>query len=161
MPLGNVKLVEGAFTEKQDDMASRLTGMKVANEKLVRALYAEHAGPLLRFASRLMSGDRRRAEDIVQETLLRAWLHPDALADRPARPWLFAVARNLAVDWFRAGKARPPEVGDKWVRFVQTAGGRTGLPAPRRVRHPPFVQWRAPLAWTTLHSSGSPSRSQR
>ena len=45
---------------------------------------------------------------------------------------------------------REPEVGDTWARFVQTAGGRTGVPAPRRVRRPPFVQWRAPLAWTTL-----------
>lgn len=34
--------------------------------------------------------------------------------------------------------------------FVQTCGGRTGLPAPRRVRRKPFVQWDAPLAWTTL-----------
>jgi hypothetical protein len=36
------------------------------------------------------------------------------------------------------------------VRFVQTCGGRTGLPAPRRVRHRPFIQWQAPLVWTTL-----------
>lgn len=37
-----------------------------------------------------------------------------------------------------------------WVRFVQTNGGRTGVPAPRRVRRKPFVQWQAPLVWTTL-----------
>jgi hypothetical protein len=43
-----------------------------------------------------------------------------------------------------------PEYGDGWVRFTQTAGGRTGMPAPRRVRRAPFVQWQAPLAWTTL-----------
>lgn len=43
-----------------------------------------------------------------------------------------------------------PEVASTSVRFVQTAGGRTALPAPRRVRHPPFVQVDAPLAWTTL-----------
>ncbi len=43
-----------------------------------------------------------------------------------------------------------PEVGDGWVRFTQTCGGRTGVPAPRRVNHPPFVQFRAPLAWSTL-----------
>jgi hypothetical protein len=45
---------------------------------------------------------------------------------------------------------REPERGDGWVRFVQTVGGRTGLPAPRRVRRKPFVQWQAPLVWTTL-----------
>ncbi len=43
-----------------------------------------------------------------------------------------------------------PEVGDGWVKFVQTTGGRTGLPAPRRVRRRPYVQWQAPLVWTTL-----------
>ena len=43
-----------------------------------------------------------------------------------------------------------PEVGDGWVRFRQTAGGRTGLPAPRRVSKPPFVQYHAPVAWSTL-----------
>jgi hypothetical protein len=51
-----------------------------------------------------------------------------------------------------------PEVGDGWVRFRQTAGGRTGVPAPRRVAKPPFVQYHAPTAWSTLsltiHSDG-------
>ena len=45
---------------------------------------------------------------------------------------------------------RQPEIRDGAVRFVQTAGGRTGLPAPRRVRRPPYLQIAAPLAWTTL-----------
>jgi RNA polymerase sigma-70 factor, ECF subfamily len=83
-----------------------------SDEDLMRALYSEHAGPLLRYAMHLMSGDRQRAEDIVQETLLRAWQHPEAIADRPARPWLFAVARNLAIDAYRAKRARPHEVGE-------------------------------------------------
>jgi hypothetical protein len=43
-----------------------------------------------------------------------------------------------------------PELADGFVRFVQTTGGRTGLPAPRRVKHPPFVQFKAPTVWTTL-----------
>lgn len=45
---------------------------------------------------------------------------------------------------------RTPVRKDDSARFVQTAGGRTGLPAPRRVRRKPFVQWQAPLVWTTL-----------
>lgn len=53
---------------------------------------------------------------------------------------------------------QPPEVGDGWVRFQQTAGGRTGVPAPRRVSEPPYVQYHAPTAWSTLaltiHSNG-------
>jgi hypothetical protein len=52
-----------------------------------------------------------------------------------------------------------PEYGDGWVRFTQTVGGRTGVPAPRRVNHPPFVQFRAPIVWTTvsltIHADGS------
>jgi len=52
-----------------------------------------------------------------------------------------------------------PMHGDGWVRFAQTAGGRTGVPAPRRVRRRPFVQWQAPLVWTTLsltiHADGT------
>ena len=43
-----------------------------------------------------------------------------------------------------------PDAGAEWVRFVQTAGGRTALPAPRPVARKPFVQITAPLAWTTL-----------
>lgn len=50
-------------------------------------------------------------------------------------------------------------LGDTAVRFVQTAGGRTGVPAPRRVSHPPYVQISAPIAWTTLsltlHADGT------
>ena len=43
------------------------------------------------------------------------------------------------------------------MRFVQTAGGRTGLPAPRRVRRRPFIQWQAPLVWTTLSLTITPT----
>jgi len=45
---------------------------------------------------------------------------------------------------------RPPEFGDGWVRFSQTTGGRTGAPMPRRVNGKPFVQWHAPMVWSTL-----------
>ena len=40
--------------------------------------------------------------------------------------------------------------GPDAVRFEQTAGGRTGVPAPRRVSHTPYVQFQAPLAWSTV-----------
>ena len=43
-----------------------------------------------------------------------------------------------------------PEVTEGSVRFAQTAGGRTGVPAPRPVPRPPFFQFRAPTAWTSL-----------
>ncbi len=46
---------------------------------------------------------------------------------------------------------RPPaEIGDGWVRFTQTTGGRTALPIPRRIDRPPFLRLQSPLVWTTL-----------
>ena len=45
---------------------------------------------------------------------------------------------------------KDPEIGRDSARFVQTAGGKAGVPAPRRVSRPPFVQVSAPTAWTTL-----------
>jgi hypothetical protein len=56
---------------------------------------------------------------------------------------------------------RDPEIDptSASAKFVQTVGGRTGLPAPRHVNHPPFVQFKAPLVWTTvaltLHADGT------
>lgn len=66
---------------------------------VMRALYEEHAAALWRYAVRL-TGDPSRAEDVVQETLLRAWRHPEVTADRDrsARAWLFTVARNMIID---------------------------------------------------------------
>lgn len=43
-----------------------------------------------------------------------------------------------------------PEIGDSWVRFVQTCGGRTALPLPRRISKPPYARMQSPLVWTTL-----------
>ena len=61
----------------------------------MRVLYDEHGPALWRYAVRL-TGDPARAEDVVQETLLRAWQHPEVTeGDRPARAWLFTVLRNV------------------------------------------------------------------
>jgi RNA polymerase sigma-70 factor (ECF subfamily) len=97
-----------------------------SDEALVRAVYAEHGGALFGYVLRLVAGDRQRAEDIVQETLLRAWRHPEALksqgsgpgAGRSLRPWLFTVARNLVVDAHRARMARPHEVADDVLALI-------------------------------------------
>jgi len=64
-----------------------------------------------------LTGDRQLAEDIVQETLLRAWTHPEAMSGPGASPrgWLFTVARNLTTDQFRARGSRPREVSDHLV----------------------------------------------
>ncbi|GHJ42123.1 sigma-70 family RNA polymerase sigma factor [Streptomyces sp. TS71-3] len=81
-------------------------------ERELAELLREHAGPLFALLLRLSDGDRQRAEDLVQETLVRAWQHPEALAAdyESVRPWLFTVGRRLAIDARRARLARPAEV---------------------------------------------------
>jgi RNA polymerase sigma-70 factor (ECF subfamily) len=73
----------------------------------VKALYDEHAAALWRYAWRL-TGDRARAQDVVQETLLRAWQHPEVVNDseRSPRSWLFTVARNMIIDESRSARFR-------------------------------------------------------
>jgi RNA polymerase sigma-70 factor (ECF subfamily) len=81
-------------------------------DDVVRRLYAEHAGPLFAFVLRLTSGDWQRAEDIVQETLLRAWRNADRLGGphHPSiRPWLVTVARRIVIDEHRWTRVRPHE----------------------------------------------------
>jgi RNA polymerase sigma-70 factor (ECF subfamily) len=120
-----------------------------AETELIRTLHAEHATALWAFALRLTDGDRGRAEDVVQETLLRAWRHPDAFDDtRPARAWLLTVARRVVIDDWRARRARPesptdrlPEVGvpdetDDIVRsWLVSDALKTLSPAHRDVVH--------------------------
>ena len=98
--------------------------MDHAQEATLRALYDEHAQALLGYVTRLTSGDRVRAEDIVQETLIRAWRNLAAFeADRgPVRPWLFTVARRIAIDAYRSRAARPLEVGEAMLAVVPAAG---------------------------------------
>lgn len=75
--------------------------------ELMRALYTEHAAALWRYTLGLI-GDPGRAEDIVQETLLRAWQRPNVLdqSTSSSRAWLFTVARNLAFDEHRSARSR-------------------------------------------------------
>jgi len=86
-------------------------GQSTSSEALVRTLYHEHGNALLAYATRL-TGDRWTAEDVVQETLLRAWRHADVLseANGSIRGWLFTVTRNIVTDRARMRAARPAEV---------------------------------------------------
>jgi RNA polymerase sigma-70 factor (ECF subfamily) len=82
------------------------------DDELINALHAEHGDALFTHALRLCEGDRQRAEDLVQETLLRAWRHPEVLdpGRGSARGWLFTTARHLAIDAWRRREVRVGEV---------------------------------------------------
>jgi RNA polymerase sigma-70 factor, ECF subfamily len=82
-------------------------------EALIRRLYTEHGPSVLNYATQL-TGDRGAAEDVVQETLFRAWKHADRLVKRNGslRGWLLTVARNIVTDRARARAARPVEVAE-------------------------------------------------
>src|SRR5881392_3472451 len=89
----------------------------------MKALYDEHAAVLWRYALRL-TGDASRAEDVVQETLLRAWQHPEVTGDheRSARAWLFTVARNLIIDERRSARFRNESATPEPARTCDRAG---------------------------------------
>ena len=105
--------------------------MEDAEAAMMRVLYKEHAGALWRYALRL-TGDQARAEDVVQETLLRAWRHPPegfrASAqgaedvDRSPRAWLFTVARNLIIDERRSARFRNESGTGDVERVADRAG---------------------------------------
>src|SRR3954462_1369500 len=127
------------------------SGAANRDEALMRALYAEHAGPLLSFVLRLTRGDRQRAEDVVQETLMRAWRNADLLKDwekTSPRPWLVTVARRITIDGYRSENSRPqetfgrdvntyPGVADESDRVVRSMTGvqamRTLTPSHREI----------------------------
>ncbi|WP_203907775.1 sigma-70 family RNA polymerase sigma factor [Rhizocola hellebori] len=86
-------------------------------------LYSEHGNALLTYATRL-TGDRWAAEEVLQETLLRAWRHRDILDEQAGsiRGWLFTVARNIITDRARSRAARPAEIS-------ADAGAAEAIPA--------------------------------
>ncbi len=86
-------------------------------------LYRLHRAPLYRFLMHVTLGDRRDAEDLLQETLCRAWRHlqDHRLDVERLLPWLYTVARRIAIDAARARRARPTE---------QVTADLSILPAP-------------------------------
>lgn len=89
--------------------------MPTPEPDLIRALHDEHAAAVWGYALRLTGGDRGRAEDVVQETLLRAWRHPEVLRPERGSPraWLFTTARHIVIDEWRARSVRPEVVSDQ------------------------------------------------
>ena len=84
------------------------SGLPRDADAALRQLYSRHATALHGYVQPFCP-DRASADDIVQETFIRAWRHLPQLSadDRPIRPWLFKVARNLLTDARRTARARP------------------------------------------------------
>jgi RNA polymerase sigma factor (sigma-70 family) len=105
------------------DVAWRLT-----DEALIAALAAGDAEAATAFVRRFqarvfglastMTGDRSAAEEISQETFLRAWSHAGAYDPRRGRvaTWLLSITRNLAIDHLRGRRAEPVDPGDLAAR---------------------------------------------
>src|SRR5262249_44862681 len=95
-----VRAGRGAMRDADDDL-------------LVADLYRRYRKPLLAYVLGL-TGDRQQAEDVVQETMLRAWRHGDQLdpAAHSPMPWLTTVARRIVIDLQGRKHARPTEAGE-------------------------------------------------
>ncbi len=93
-------------------------------DAVIRELYSHYAKALHGYVEQFCP-DRASADDIVQETFIRAWRHLPQLSadDRPIRPWLFRVARNLLTDANRAARARPMTAQEQSAGEVGTDSG--------------------------------------
>jgi RNA polymerase sigma-70 factor, ECF subfamily len=99
-----------------DNRSAACTDLLGEADDAIRQLYSRHGMALHGYVERFCP-DGASAEDIVQETFIRAWRHlPQLTADcRPIRPWLFRVARNLLTDADRAARSRPVIVPESWA----------------------------------------------
>ncbi|SDQ05879.1 RNA polymerase sigma factor [Quadrisphaera sp. DSM 44207] len=79
----------------------------------IEEAYRDHGAELFRFAANALS-DRADAEELVQEVFTRAWRSAAQFdpARASLRTWLFAIARNLALDVHRARGRRPQRAGE-------------------------------------------------
>lgn len=86
-----------------------------ASDESMRELWRVNGTVLMRFALKLTLGDKHRAEDIVQEALLRAWRHPEVVDGHAEtiRPWLFTVTRNVAIDLWRTQSRHDDIIEDR------------------------------------------------
>ena len=99
------------------------TSQAASDDLIVTELYREYRSPLLSFVLRLTGGDRQQAEDVVQETMVRAWRQASRLdlGGESLMPWLATVARRIVIDERRRRLARPTETGDSMLEKASVA----------------------------------------
>ena len=107
MEVGEENLQERGMTERQNINETIVSYATLrspdAFADITRRCYSR-----VYFTALAVTGQAEMAEDIVQETFLRAWLKRDTVKD-PAmmlQPWLIRIARNLAIDWLRSGQTK-------------------------------------------------------
>jgi RNA polymerase sigma-70 factor (ECF subfamily) len=90
---------------------------RTADDALVTEMYRQYRVPLMAYVLRLTAGDRQHAEDVVQETMVRAWRQAAKLdlTEPSLMPWLATVARRIVIDDRRRKNARPVETGDEML----------------------------------------------
>jgi len=95
-------------------MDATLGSVVDSDADLMRALHDEHAPALWAYVVNLTNGDRAKAQDVVQETMQRAWRTPAVLdqSGGSARGWLFTVAKRIVIDDWRRRRAHPEVVTD-------------------------------------------------
>ncbi len=83
-----------------------------AGDDLVPLLYKDFRATLFSQVLALTNHDRQWTEDVVQETMIRAWQHSGTLEREPGmlRGWLLTVARRIVIDGWRNRRVRPQEV---------------------------------------------------
>src|ERR1700686_4061023 len=93
-------------------------------------LVSRYHAQLLGFFFRILAGDRATAEDLTQETFVRLLRQTTYSPGRAFRPWLFAVAVNLARDHLRQ-VARRPAGDDRVLAALQDTRPRAEDPGFR------------------------------
>jgi RNA polymerase sigma factor (sigma-70 family) len=93
------------------------------DDAIVTALYQQYHEPLMRFVMRLTAGNREQAEDVVQETMVRAWREARRLdlSEPSLMPWLTTVARRIVIDDHRRTQVRPIATADAGLADLPAA----------------------------------------
>jgi RNA polymerase sigma-70 factor (ECF subfamily) len=104
-------------------MRAAVRSRTAGDDALVTELYRQYRVPLMAYVLRLTAGDQQQAEDVVQETMLRAWRQAGQLdlTEPSLMPWLATVARRIVIDDKRRKSARPAETGDGMLENAPAA----------------------------------------
>ena len=96
---------------------------RTADDAIVTEMYRQYRAPLISYVLRLTAGDRQHAEDVVQETMVRAWRQAGKLdlTESSLMPWLATVARRIVIDDKRRRSVRPTEMGDEMLENAPSA----------------------------------------